>query len=266
MIDLDAVSRLMRDVAGDVVLPRWKQLAPGDVEEKEPGDLVTIADREAELRITDGLRAIMPAVPVIGEEAVAANPRLMEDLRALPELWFVDPIDGTQNFVRGEDRFAVMVTYLRGGETTASWIYLPVQDLLAVAERGSGTEINGQRVVMPAPPTDIAEIIPAAHIKRMTEPLKGQIQTRLSRFAGNRPAYCAGYDYIALLDGRRHFLLYNRTLPWDHAPGCLLASEAGGRAARLDGSAYDPLALEETGLLVAPNDNAWARVREALIS
>lgn len=264
MIDIEAVSRLVREVAAGVVLPRWKQLAPGDVQEKEPGDLVTIADREAEARITDGLRALLPGVPVIGEEAVAAHPHLMQDLRTLPALWFVDPVDGTQNFVRGDDRFAVMVTYLHGGQTAASWIYLPVQDRLAVAERGSGTRMNGERVLLPHPPASIHDLIAAAHIKRMAEPLRGQVQERLKQFASNRPAYCAGYDYLALLDGRRHFLLYNRTLPWDHAPGALLASEAGGHAARFDGGPFDPLALEAMGLLVAPDNASWSRVRAAL--
>lgn len=264
MIDIDAVSRLVREVSAEVILPRWKQLAPGEVTEKGPGDLVTIADHEAETRITGGLRAIAPGVPVIGEEAVAANPDLLRDLTRLPALWFVDPVDGTQNFVRGEDRFAVMVTYLHAGRTAASWIYLPVQDRLAVAEHGSGTRVNALPVTVPEPPADIAAMIPAAHIKRMTEPLRGQVQDRLKLFARNHPAYCAGYDYVALLDGARHFLLYNRTLPWDHAPGALLAIEAGGRAARFDGKPFDPLALDDTGLLVAPSADTWGRVRDAL--
>ena len=49
---------------------------------------------------------------------------------------------------------------------------------------------------------------------------------------------CAGQEYLAMLDGHFHYAVYNRAMPWDHTAGCLLLTEAGGIAKRLDGSLY----------------------------
>jgi fructose-1,6-bisphosphatase/inositol monophosphatase family enzyme len=62
-----------------------------------------------------------------------------------------------------------------------------------------------------------------------------------------------------------HVLLYNRLMPWDHAPGWLLHREAGGgHAARFDGTPYTP--LDTTGgLIAAPDASSWEAVREVLL-
>jgi fructose-1,6-bisphosphatase/inositol monophosphatase family enzyme len=76
---------------------------------------------------------------------------------------------------------------------------------------------------------------------------------------------CAGADYPAVVSGARDFILYWRTLPWDHAPGVLLAREAGGTAQRLDGSPYQPAQHALPGLLVARDPATWQQARAALI-
>ncbi|HEY8352267.1 MAG TPA: inositol monophosphatase family protein [Sphingomonadales bacterium] len=267
---IDRVTALLREVAAKAVMPRWRQLQPHEIAEKEKGDLVTAADREAEDLLTVALRDIKPGSAVIGEEAAAANPAILSDFGALPSLWLVDPVDGTSNFIRGSDRFALMVAYLERGVVRASWIYLPTQDKFAVAEAGSGAWINGRRVKAPEPPAEIAAMTGAAHVNRLPEPLRAQVKSHLKRFHDNQPAFCAGYDYVALLEGSRHFSLYNRTLPWDHAPGTFLLAEAGGKSARFDGSAFIPDELDEygkgRGLLSAPTRESWQRIRDALFT
>lgn len=268
-IDLDRVGTLIREAAETIILPRWRQLQPHEITEKAKGDFVTIADHEAEALLTAGLQALAPGVPVIGEEAAAANPALLQGLDRVPALWLVDPVDGTQNFVHGHDRFAVMIAYVVGGRTVASWIYLPATGKMAVAEAGSGAWIDGVRIkIPPAPP--VAAMIGAAHIKRLPEPLRHQVAANLAQFAANRPAYCAGFDYVSLVEGARHFSFYYRTLPWDHAPGALLVREAGGIASRFDGEPYRPLDLKAggrgEGLLSASDSRSWARVHDTLFS
>lgn len=63
-----------------------------------------------------------------------------------------------------------------------------------------------------------------------------------------------------LISGAWRFLLYWRTLPWDHIPGALLALEAGAKVARLDGCAFRAHATD-TGLLIAPNEALWEDAR-----
>lgn len=267
---IDQVSALLREVAAAVVMPRWRQLQPHEISEKEKGDLVTAADHEAEDLLTAALREIKPGSAVIGEEAAAADPAILADFGALPALWLVDPVDGTNNFIRGSERFALMVAYLERGIVRASWIYLPALDKFAIAEAGGGAWLNGRRITAPEPPRALAGMTGAAHVNRLPEPLKAQVKSHLKHFAGNRPAYCAGYDYVALLEGSRHFSLYNRTLPWDHAPGTFLLAEAGGKSARFDGRAFMPAELDEygkgRGLLSAPTAESWERIRAALFA
>src|SRR5690242_12306642 len=98
----DAVLRLLQEVAEQVVNPRFRSLQDGDVSHKShPGDLVTIADREAEVLITEALTQAYPDALVLGEEASAADPSVLERFRAAEHAFTVDPVDGTRNFVRG---------------------------------------------------------------------------------------------------------------------------------------------------------------------
>ena len=75
---------------------------------------------------------------------------------------------------------------------------------------------------------------------------------------------CAGADYPALTEGDQEFVLFWRTLPWDHAPGALLLGESGGVARRLDGTPYGPT-QQTSGLLATATEEAWDGVRAALL-
>ena len=73
----DAVLSLVQDVAAEFVSPRFRALAEGQVMEKRPGDLVTVADREAEVALTAALTGAYPDAVVLGEEASAADSSLL---------------------------------------------------------------------------------------------------------------------------------------------------------------------------------------------
>src|SRR6478736_8037551 len=145
-----AVAELMRSVAEKAILPRFRNLAAHEVQEKEPGDPVTIADRESELLLTAGLLRIEPGARVIGEEACATDPALLDALED-GQVWIVDPIDGTANFSAGHPPFGIMIALLDEGETQASWIYDPLSHRLCHAVRGGGAFVDGraQQVVVP---------------------------------------------------------------------------------------------------------------------
>src|SRR5215213_7219723 len=87
---MDEVATIMRQAAAEAVLPRYRKLLAGDVEEKTPGEVVTVADREAEQIISPRLAALLAGSRVVGEEAVATNPSLMDGLDE-GQVWLVDP-------------------------------------------------------------------------------------------------------------------------------------------------------------------------------
>ena len=231
------VSAIIKQVAAAEVLPRFRALATGEVMEKSPGDLVTIADQECERVLAGRLRELRDA-PVVGEEATAADPSLLDKITSAPAAWIVDPIDGTSNFVAGNTDFAVMVALVEHGVTTHAWTWHPETDSLFAAKRGCGTTRNG--VALADPPLS-AE--PRGILKRkyMDEPARSRLAELPDEVGALVPAWgSAGIEYAALVEGKIDFLMYWQTLPWDHAPGALLAQEAGLHVARVDGSPYVP--------------------------
>ena len=81
---VDPVGEAMRAVAAEVILPRFRVLVDGDVSEKEPGELVTVADTAAERELTGILSTLLPGSLVVGEEAVAADPDVLRDAARRP--------------------------------------------------------------------------------------------------------------------------------------------------------------------------------------
>jgi len=261
---IDAVTDVLREAAEVAIVPRFRALAEAEVFEKSPGEIVTVADREAEDLITPRLQALVNA-PVVGEEATAANPGLVRALHDAPAAWVIDPLDGTANFVAGRPEWAVMAALVVEGSTTAAWIVRPADDLVYVAESGSGAWRNGVRVQRTPAPARPAELGGAAHTRFMDPVARARVQAAAPLFAELGPgASCSGIDYPRLVDGETDFVLFWRTLPWDHAPGTLIVTEAGGTARRPDGAAYRP-ADDRQGLLNTAGDECWNAVRPLLL-
>lgn len=252
---LRRVEAAIREIAAAEITPRFRNLASGDMHEKQPGQLVTIADTEAERRLTPLLRDLLPGSAVVGEEGVAEDPSRLAWVAREPSVWLVDPVDGTQNFAEGKPVFATMVALLQHGRAVASWIFDPVTGRMATAEQGAGAYLDGGRLrTAAAPPLDRMR-------GRLTRKTAKRLQGKVGLAFYLR---CAGHEYVTLARGDAHFGLFRRLYPWDHAPGELMFREAGGFSARLDGSAYDPAEIEAS-LLVAPDRESWEALR-ALIA
>ena len=261
----DEVGTLLREVAAEVIAPRFRTLVAGEIEEKSPGELVTVVDREAERRLSARLPALLAGSRVIGEEATASDPRLLEGLDQ-GDVWLVDPLDGTSNFIDGKACFAVMVALLSAGAPVCSWMLEPVTDRLHRAQRGAGAESNGVRV-RTARDEPVVEALRGAVLTKYLPPqLKARVAPGCLRLAEVSPGKrCAGAEYPAIVAAEQDFALFYRTLPWDHAPGVLFLVEAGGVALRYDGRPYVP-GDGGTGLLVARNRAIWLRTQRTLLA
>ena len=249
---MDGVAEVLQSAAAAVVMPRFATLQPGDTEMKAAGEPVTIADREAEAMIGRSLQMLMPNARTVGEEACAADPSLLNHLDD-GAVWIIDPIDGTANFAAGRPPFAMMVALLINGETVGSWILDPMSDRLCVAERGGGAWIDGERITTTASFAGLDSL--CGIVSESFVPADGGgliVRLRKTISEVHPTARCAGHEYPLVATGARHFALYWRTLVWDHAPGALILTEAGGAVLHLDGTEYRP-ATPRTGLLLAHN-------------
>lgn len=233
-MDNHDVLELMKHAADTAILPRWRALADGEVREKTPGDLVTVADTDAEKVITAELHAAFPDAVLLGEEASAADPGLIERFYTADHAFTIDPIDGTANFVNGSQDFAVMVAELIAGEVVRSWIWQPGHGVAFTAEKGAGSYRNSTRMTTRQVTEDLAAWRGVTNRKA----LKKEKFKPLSRL--HSAWWCCGVDYPNIAMGRADFIVYKHVLPWDHAPGSLLLSELNGQSIRKDGKAYAP--------------------------
>lgn len=258
-IDIDRVCELIRTVSAQEILPRFRNLARDEVQEKAPGSLVTIADTAAEQALTRALTDLLPGSAVIGEEAVEAGDGRVPDAGTLGHCWIIDPIDGTGNFAGGRPAFACMVALAVDGVTVAAWIHDPVTDRMVVAEQGGGARDQDG-------PLRIDAVAPLADL-----PVNPKLRRRARRggLTLNGPHLhhnSAAHDYMAMSDRTPGACLYNRLMPWDHAPGALILTEAGGRAAFLDGRPYSPRVTEGAILLDCSDPEHWPVLAEAMRS
>jgi fructose-1,6-bisphosphatase/inositol monophosphatase family enzyme len=258
----DAVAGLVREVSARYAEPRFRALGPGESHLKAPGEVVTVADLDVEAALERELPRVV-AAPVVGEEGSNADPSVLDFLGA-PQAWVVDPVDGTANFAAGRTDWAVMVALLEAGETQASWIWLPVAGAMYTARRGHGAQRNGVPLRRAPAPTEPGRLRGSVLSRFMTGEEKRFVAANQARLGDVGPGrYCAGAEYATLVDGGQDFALFRRVLPWDHAPGSLIASEAGCAVRHPDGSGYRP-GTPGTALLAAADERCWQAVREAL--
>lgn len=130
--DCLAIRQLMT-TCGDYAYEQSRQ--GFQVFEKGVDDYVTTVDRAVDQRLLTGFRALFPQDGIITEENCATVQRFKQ---AYPRLWFIDPIDGTDNFIQGEPNYAVMVGQVIDGQPQAGWIYAPAHGDLYWGGPGQG--------------------------------------------------------------------------------------------------------------------------------
>ncbi len=250
-----SVHAIMRNAAERAILPRYQSLARHEVNAKAADDVVTIADHESEVILADSLSSLLPEAAIVGEEAAHADPALLDRLgHAL--CWIIDPLDGTNNFAAGKPPFGVLVALAERGRTIAGWLLDPLTGRFCHAEDSKGAFVDGERIHARAsgaqPPIAAISLIFMDPARR--EAVKAHIAPHYALVDIPR---CAAEQYPRLVLGQNDVSIFERTLPWDHAAGVLFLNEAGGKAARPDGSTYRVDDHDRPGLIGAATPQLW---------
>ncbi|MCW5251992.1 inositol monophosphatase family protein [Streptomyces sp. SHP 1-2] len=223
------VEEAVRKAAAQEIMPRWRRLAEHEVDQKSgPHDLVTDADRDAERYLTGVLSALLPGSVVVGEEAVHADPAVYGAIRGEAPVWIVDPVDGTRQFVRGEEGFCTLIALAHRGVVLGSWTYAPVGDRIATAIRGRGAFLEGERLHAGPPEPDRELRVATSHPDFTTDEQKRSLLGLNVPGVAPRPCGSAGLEYLAVASGRSEATAFSWEAAWDHAAGLLLVEEAGG--------------------------------------
>ncbi len=235
-----SVLDIMHDVAKTEIMSRFRALAKDDISEKSPGDLVTIADQESERAFGERLPSLIPGSQLLGEEGFEANPETLQALAGDAPVWIVDPVDGTFNFAHGKSPFTVIVALVQHNQTKAGWILDPLTGEAVWAIEGEGayalTDIGDTPSKIVRTTKDYAATKLTAGIKlrkrfeRAADAMDDAIlPTIVERYR------CVGREYMDIALGTIDHARYGSKLkPWDHAAGCLIVRECGGRADHID--------------------------------
>lgn len=259
----DALIEAVRAVAAAEIVPRFRNLDAGEIDAKASfDDLVTIADRAAEAALTDRIGTLLPGCVVVGEEATAADMRVLDRV-GQGRVAVVDPIDGTWNFAHGIANYGVILAVLEEGETVWGLLYDPSFDDWIVAHRGRGAWFHraGQ-----------ARRLRVAEDDAPPDRLRGNVGSYLFP-SGTRHALAATsglfrratslgasvHEYRQLALGGSDFCLNGMLNVWDHAAGVLVLAEAGGVSRLLDGRDYAP-GMRAGHLLNARTEAIWERL------
>ena len=258
-IDIAAIANILQEAAVKEILPKFRNLAVGDVRMKsEAIDLVTEADEAAERLI----KARMA-------ESVAADPALLVRLAGADLAVIVDPIDGTFNYAAGMPLFGVMASVVARGETVAGLIYDPMGNDWVIAEKGAGAWLckadGSQERLNVTPSLPLESLVGCASTGFYSAENRRIVMGNMAKVRIATSYRCAAHEYRAFAAGHFHFLMYQKLMPWDHLAGTLIAEEAGAYAARFDGSPYRPEHVNG-GLLVASDRDCWQELRREVFT
>ncbi len=216
--------------AGEAILTvRARGFATRNKDDDTP---VTEADHAAEALITSGLRAATPAIPVVAEEEVASG-RVTEPAR---RFWLVDPLDGTREFAKGRDDFAVCVGLVEDGRAVLGAVGAPIAGAVYGGIVGKGAWKRDASGMVPiaaraAPGAGIV-VVASRHYSddpRLAPFLAGRKVAEIINM-GSALKFCRVAEGSADLYPR-----FGRTMEWDTAAAQAMLEAAGGRVARLDG-------------------------------
>ena len=263
----DQLIESVRGIAATEIMPRFRALPAADVRSKSaPDDLVTEADLRAEAAITERVKHILPGAHVVGEEAVSADPGVLDGLEDADLSVIIDPVDGTWNFAKGLATFGVILAVAERGEAVFGLLYDPVMDDWIWARAGGGTWY--QRPGAEAQRLEIGGDAAIEQTVGFVPLFLFPLETRM-RLAGAIPGFrriwsvrCSCHEYRLMAAGHADFCLTGTLNPWDHAAGALCVKEAGGAVGLLSGADYRAGMTGGGHLVTARSAAVLARIRE----
>jgi histidinol phosphatase-like enzyme (inositol monophosphatase family) len=227
--------------SGEVILRHYG--GPLDVELKADRSPVTVADREAEALLRARIAARYPDHQVLGEEGGASG----QEGAALQ--WVLDPIDGTQSFVRGVPLFGTLIGLMEEGRPILGVIHLPVTGEMLIGARGRPTTLNGRPVRV----SSVRQLERAALLltcpHTILETGHGEAFHRLRARVELVRGWGDCFGHFLVATGRAEIMLDPIVNLWDVAALKPCVEGAGGRLTDFAGNALGPSALSTNALL-----------------
>ena len=179
---------------------------------KGPHDFVTKTDKHVEKILIEELSKTKKNYSFLSEEVGSIENKDKDNI------WIIDPIDGTTNFLHGIPHFAICLALESKKEIISGLIYDPIKDEMFYAEKNKGAYLNNQRLRV-----SNKNLINECLFSSNHEGVK--FSNLNMRYSG-----CAALDLAYVASGRLDGFFHNKINIWDVAAGALLVEEAGGIA------------------------------------
>jgi 3'(2'), 5'-bisphosphate nucleotidase len=202
------------------------------VQHKRDNSPLTLADLESQRVIIEGLRELSADIPILSEESAQAP---WDERRRWRELWVVDPLDGTREFVKRNGEFTVNIALIVEHEPVLGIVAAPAQGLLYWGAAGHGA-FSHHRGAAPAPirvsaPQDPLRVVGSrSHVSPDTAAYLERLRPHVMTGIGSSLKFCLVAEGNADLYPR-----FGPTSEWDTAAGQALLEAAGGHVTRLNG-------------------------------
>lgn len=246
--DLVLLASRLAVEAGTMVFDARAKARPSATTKSSIVDMVTEFDKASEALIKDGLLDARPDDGIIGEEGSSIDGT--SDI-----VWYIDPIDGTTNFLYGLPAYGVSIAAVDrraggivGPNTVAGVVYIPATAELFTATAGGGAQLDG-RPIGCSTTDSISVALVATGFAYRPERRGPQIERAgrvLSAAADLRRLGAASVDLCYLAAGRLDVYYEEWLSPWDMAAGELIAREAGCRTGAIDGGPIVPTSVLAT--------------------
>ena len=231
------------------------EVAQLQVSIKGPANFVSAADHRAEEILYRELSKARPDYGFVMEE----GGRIEGQDKS--HCWYIDPLDGTTNFLHSIPLFAISIGLERDGQLVAGLIYNPISDELYTAEKGKGAFLNDRRLRVAARQTLADTVVSTGipHRGRTGHPrFLRQAKAVMAEVAGIRRTGAAALDLAWTAAGRFDAYWEYNIQPWDMAAGIVIVREAGGIVTDPEGGTT----MFETGNILAGN----AAITKSLVS
>ena len=254
--ELLSVARKLASEAGKIILDRWGTVS---TRRKADGSEVTEADWAAEEHIRDALNRAYPDHDVLAEEAGlgTAPPRRAR------YCWAVDPLDGTQNYIRGFPCFATSIALLEAGVPVVGVVREHVSGRTYTAVAGHGAQVDGAPMQVARHRLDYEFFVGVSSSKH---PQSRAALTRLLERVSLRSVGSTALHLALVAAGAMDAALSRRCYTWDVAAGYLLVREAGGVCTDLAGRDRLPLSPQPDPTVRTPFLAAGPHVHAELLT
>ena len=196
--------------ASKILIRDFGEIEKLQVSKKGPLDFVTNSDLKAEKIIIEELKKARPNYSIISEE------NGIEINKDKNNIWIIDPIDGTINFLHGIPHFGISIALKSNDEIVTGLIFDPIKDEIFFAEKNNGAFFNNHRI----------RVSKKNKLNDCLFVTGGKIKKNLDLLY--RKSGCASLDMAYVAAGRYDGYFQNNLNIWDIAAGIILVKEAGG--------------------------------------